>query len=168
MQQANYLQSSLLASHFNLIADQLDQGTGHLIRHSRIEIPRPPFIGDNLTLHNINVSGSTISSINTGVIHNLDASITVMQSQNRPELADAIKELTCAIIETNEIKKDLKNEIAQQLEFLTAQVTAKQEDRSLGLVKSVIIGLENTLSTVASLITIWDKVEPLLRVAFKI
>jgi len=168
MQQANYLQSSLLAANFNLLADQLDKGTGYLVRHSRIEIPRPPFIGDNLTLHNINVSGVTIGSINTGIIHNLDASITVMQSQDKPELADAIKELTEAIIKTNEIDETAKNEIAQQLEFLTAQVTARSQDKSVGLVKGVMLGLKSTLSTVASLITIWDKVEPLLRVAFKL
>lgn len=168
MQQANYLQSNLLAANFNLLADQLDKGTGYLVRHSRIEIPRPPFIGDNLTLHNINVSGVTIGSINTGVIHNLDASITVMQSQDKPELADAIKELTEAIIKTNEIDETAKNEIAQQLEFLTAQVTARSQDKSVGLVKGVMLGLKSTLSTVASLITIWDKVEPLLRIAFKL
>ncbi len=166
IQQANYLQSSMLAAMQNLMADQADAGAGYIIRHSRIQLPRPPFIGDSLTLTNINVSRSTIGAINTGTIKNLDASISIMHSQGKSELAMAIKELTEAIMESNKINEKVKNEIAEQLEFLTVQATAEPKDRSSGVIKSVLLGLRDSISTVAGLIAIWDKVEPLLRTCF--
>ncbi len=166
IQQANYLYSTQLAAMHNLLADQLDAGAGYLIRSSRIELPRPPFVGDTLTLNNINVSGSNIGTINTGTIRNLDASITVMENQGNPNLAQAIKMLTEAVLNSNEIIETAKNEIAQQLVILVAHATAKAEDRSLGLIKSILAGLKNAISVSASLITLWNEVEPLFRATF--
>jgi hypothetical protein len=168
LQQANYLQSSMLAANLNFIADQLDKGTGYLIRHSRVELPRVPFIGDTLTLNNINVSDSNIGAINTGTIQNLDASITVAKTQGQPDLAEAINKLAQAIIDNIEINDAMKNEIAEQLAFLMSQVTAKPEDRSKGMIRSILNGLKSSISMVASLLTIWDKVEPLLHAALGI
>jgi len=164
LQQAIYLQQSGLISMLNMVRDDLTLSTG--IPHSRVELPRPPFIGDALTLNNINVSGSNIAAINTGTIRNLDASITIMDSQGKSDLAQAVKELTQAIIDSNEIDESIKSDIAQQLEFLTSQATAKAESRSLGVIKSTLVGLKSIISVSANLLAIWDKVEPLFRATF--
>ncbi len=68
MQQATYLQVSMLAADLNFLQAKMSVGTGGLIPPTRVGIPPPPFIGDNFTLNNINVSGSTIGAINTGTI----------------------------------------------------------------------------------------------------
>lgn len=168
MQQATYLQVSMLAAHLNFTRSQIEAGTGGLLPLSRMEIPPPPFIGDNLTLNNINVSGSTIGAINTGTIRNLDASITTMQSRGEHELGAAIAELTEAIIHSNEVNEAAKREIAEQLEFLVAQATAEEQNRSMGVVKSTLAGLRNSISVAAGLLTIWDKVEPFFGATFGI
>jgi hypothetical protein len=168
LQQANYLQSSMLTAMFNLSADQLDKATGYIMRHSRIELPRVPFIGDTLTLNNINVNSSNIGAINTGTVQNLDASITVAKTQGQPDLAEAVNKLAQAVIDNTEINDAMKNEIAEQLVFLMSQVTAKPEDRSKGMIRSILNGLKSSISVTAGLLTIWDKVEPLLHAVFGI
>lgn len=168
MEQAKYLQLSMMAAYQNMLADELDAGAGYLIRHARIQIPRPPFIGNKLTLNNINISGSTVGSINFGTIKNLDASITVMQSHGEKELAAAITELTQAVVDSKELDDVNRKEIAEQLEFLVAQATAEPQNRSTGLVKSILAGIRDPISVSAGLLAIWDKVEPLFHAAFGI
>jgi hypothetical protein len=165
MQQATYLQMSMLAANLNFLQAKISAGTGGIIPPTRMEIPPPPFIGDNFTLNNINVSESTIGTINTGTVKNLDASITLMQSRGEGDLAAAVKELTQALVDSKETEESVRKEIAEQLEFLVAQATAEPKNRSIGVVKGVLAGIRNSISVAAGLITIWDKVEPLIRAA---
>jgi len=168
LQQANYLQSSLVAAQFNLTAEQLDRATGGIVRTSRIELPRVPFIGDTLTLNNINISGSNVGAINTVTVQNLDASITVAETQGQTDLANAVNKLAQAVVDNTEINVAMKDEIAEQLTYLMSQVMAKPEDRSKGIIRSVLNGLKDSISITASLLTIWNKVEPLLHAALGI
>ena len=131
MQQAIYLQHSQIAAHINYLSEEIARGTGYILPPNRIEIPRPPFLGDSLNLHNINVSNSTIGAVNTGTVEHLDAAITLFERRDEDELAAAIKEFTQALIDTNEIEASTINEIAEQLAFLVAQASAKPEDRSI-------------------------------------
>jgi len=167
MQKAESLRLSMMASYVNALRDDIEAGTGIPPGClARMKIPNITFNGDTLTLNNINVSGSTIGAINTGTIKNLDVSISLLRGKGESELAESIKELIQAIIYSNEIQEDLKNEIAQQLEFLVAQVSADPSNRNIGVVKSVLARMPSLICVTASLITIWDKLEPLLKSAF--
>lgn len=166
--QATYLHQTMIAANLNFLADKISASTGGIIPPTHVNIPPPPFIGSNFTLNNINVSGSTIGAINTGTIRNLDATITIMKGLGESDLAAAVKQLTEAVIASKEIDDSLKNEIAEQLALLSAQATAKAENRSLGVIKSILSGLRGSISVAAGLITIWDKVEPLFRAVFGI
>jgi len=168
LQHAIYLQYSMAAAQYNVIEEQISAGTGGLMPPKRIIIPPPPSLGDNYTFNNISVAESDIGAINTGTAANIDASITIMQNQGNNELAVAITELTQAIIDSKEIEQAAKNEIAEQLQFLVAQVTAEPSNRSLGLVKGILIGIRNTISTATSLLAIWDKIEPLIKMSLGI
>ena len=108
MQQATYLQISMVAAHLNFLQDEMSAGTGFLVPPSYMNIPPPPFIGDSLTLNNISVADSTIGAINTGTIQNLDISIDTMKSQGQNDLAIVIKELTEAVIEDTELNEIMK------------------------------------------------------------
>jgi len=163
LQQAIYLQFSMVAAQFNVTQEYISAGTGGLMPPKRIIIPPPPSLGDNYIFNNINVTESNIGAINTGTAANIDASITIMQNQGNNDLAAAITELTQAIIDSKEIEQSTKNEIAEQLQFLVAQATAEPKIRSLGLVKGILTGIRNTISVAAGLLAIWDKVEPLIR-----
>lgn len=165
LQQAIYLQSSMVAAMQNLLAAELDAGTGYLVHHPRIIIPPPPSIGDNVTFNNINIDRSTVGAINTGILSNLDVSMDLVKSKGEDELAAAIKELTQAIYDSKEVDDSFKNDILDQLQFIVAQATAEPENRSTGLVKSVLAGIRSSISVVAGLLAIWDRVEPLIEVA---
>jgi hypothetical protein len=60
-----------------------------------------PFPGDSMTLNNINVDRSTIGALNTGNIASLDIVMTRIHDQ--PELYQAIKNFTEAILNSTEI-----------------------------------------------------------------
>jgi len=49
----------------------------------------------------------------------LDTSIQVMQNRGEQELANAVKELTQAVIDSNEIKDELKEGMWSNLNFLS-------------------------------------------------
>lgn len=168
MVKAGYLQIYALSKQLDRIRAELEAGSGGLVKFARMEMAPPPFMDDNITLNNINVSGDKITLINARTIQNLDASVDVMQSRGETELADAIKRLTEAIIESNEIEKSVKNEIAEQLEFLVAQATAEAQDRSIGVVKGLLAGIKSSISVAAGLLTIWNNVEPTIKAAFGI
>ena len=162
MQQAHYLQASLLAANINYLDEEIARGTGYLLPPNRLEIPKPPFMGDQLTLNNINVSGSTVGAINTGTIQQLDSEISLLTGHGNHELASALKDLTQAIIDNQELPATEKDEAAQQLAFLGAQLTIKPDQRSRGVVKGLLSGMTKILSVSTSLMTLWDKLRPLL------
>ena len=166
MQQALYLQVSMLAAQLNYLNSELESGSGGLMRLPRINIPPTTFAEGNVTFNNINVAGSNIGAINTGTIKNLDTSITIIENQGNSDLAVAVTELTEAVIKSNEIGNSVKDEINQQLELLVSQVTLDQQSRSMGVIKSLLAGTRNSVSVVASLLTIWDRVEPIFKSAF--
>ncbi|MBA7696850.1 hypothetical protein ES703_105502 [subsurface metagenome] len=166
MQQATYLQMSMVAANINFLQDEISTGTGGIVPPSYVNIPPPPFIGDNLTLNNINVAGSTIGAINTGTIKNLDISIDTIRNQGQDDLATVIKELTEVVIKSNELNEVVKRDIAEQLEYLAAQVTSDSKNRSIGIIKSILVGIRDPISISAGLLAIWDKAEPLFRAAF--
>jgi hypothetical protein len=89
-----------------------------------------------------------------------------MQNRGDSELAKAVKELTQAVLDDKQITNDLKKEIAEQLEFLVAEAVADREKRRVGVIKGVMSHIGKAISISAALLTIWDKVEPLLRMTF--
>ena len=165
MQQAAYLQFSMLAAISNQLAGEIEAGTGFIVPVPRTVIPPPPFIGDQLTLNNINVNDSTVGAINTGTIRNLDVSVSMMRDAGKNELASEIANLTQALVDNQELDKSIKNEIAEQLEFLVAQVQVEPKKRTMGLAKSAVAGIRDLLASTTSLMTIWNKVEPLIKAA---
>ena len=166
MMQIEHSRLSWIAANLNVVRGELN--AGGLIQDPMMEIPPNPFIGGDITLNNLNISQSTIGSLNTGNIVNLDAGITIMRSRGENELAAAIKEFTEAVSNSNEINKAGINEINEQLEFLVAQATAEPQNRSIGTVKSVLSGIQSSISSVAGLLTIWNNIEPLFKAAFGI
>ncbi len=121
MQQAAYLQASILAANVNFLIGQLDLSMGG-IPTPRVELPRPPFVGDTLTLNNISVANSTVGAINTGTIQHLDSAISIMQGQGNEKVAEAIRELTQAVVDSAELGNATKNELAELLESLVSQI----------------------------------------------
>ncbi len=165
-QQATHNKLSWLASNVNLIQQQLSARHGGLIPLNYIEIPQPPSAGSSYTFSQIQVSDSNVGVINPGTLFTLNTSIEVMQNRGDSELAEAVKELTQAVLDDKQITDDLKKEVAEQLEFLVAEAVADKEKRRVGVIKGVMVQIGKAISTSATLLTIWDKVEPFFRTTF--
>jgi hypothetical protein len=165
-QQIRHNQLSWLASRQNFIQQQLSASTGGLMPPKYMPIPQPPLAGINYAYTNIQVSDSAIGVINPGTLYTIDTSIEVMQNRGEPELAKAVKELTQAVLDDKQITDDLRNQIAEQLEFLVAEAVADREKRHVSVIKGVMDQISKAITVSAALLTIWGKVGPLFQATF--
>jgi hypothetical protein len=165
-QQAQHNKLSWLASQYNIVQQDLWAGSGGLLPLKQMVIPQPPSAGINYTYTNIQVSDSAIGVINPGILYTIDTSIDVMQNRGETELAKAVKELTQAVLDDKQITDDLRNQIAEQLEFLVAEAVADKEKRRTSIIKGVMTQIGKAITISAALLTIWGKVEPLFRATF--
>ena len=161
-QQARHIELTWKATYKNYTASELEAASGYIVPMAKIEIPNIPFIGKNYNLNFINIDKGHIN-IKARTIQSIDVTIGQIVNQGDSKLANEIKLLTEAINSSTEINREKQDDVAEQLAFLAAQVTMDIENRSKGVMKSLINGIKDTLSTSAALLTIWNNVEPLLR-----
>ena len=169
MEQAAYLGYSMLVSHGNDISADIEAATG--VPQERTYLAPPPFIGSTGDTHNIVVTDSNIGLINTGTlkhVRNIDASVTVTRAGGDEALAGAIQEFTQALVDETELDMELKQQIAESIEFLAGQSQAKPAQRSRALAKSILIGTRDLIVGSAALLRIWSTLEPLLAAALEL
>jgi len=147
----------------NMLSAQIDSGMGYMGPSERIQIPPPPVMGATTTHNYISISESTIGVLNTGTIRNLNNGIGLLETQGLGQIAAAIKEFTEAADRSTEIADTAKKEIIEQLDVLVAHLTASPQERSTGLIKSILGGVRDSVCTAAALIALWDKLIPLVQ-----
>ena len=112
-------------------------------------------MGENLTLNNITVTNSAIGGINTGTLENLDARVTLTIGKGEDALADALREFTQAIHDTEELSSEAKNEVAEQLDFAMSQVGVEAKQRTpKGLAKSALGGIRAVVTDIGALVVL--------------
>lgn len=170
--QADFMEQQLIhnqlawtTSNLNFLEQQLYIGHGGLLPLKQAIIPQPP-TAPMYSYNQIKVSDSVVGVINSGTLFNLDTSIDVMQNRGEKDLACAIKQLTQAVIDSKEINDTLRREVAEQLEFLVTESLASEDKQRKGLARKVIDNVSQSISTVASLMTIWNTLQPLLQRSF--
>lgn len=164
-QQTMHNKLSWLASNLNLIEQDLYVGCSGLLPLKQMAIPQPPS-APSYSFNEIKVSESNIGVINTGTLFNLDTSIQVMQNRGDKELANAVRELTQAVLDSNELNDKLKEEIVEQLEFLVTEALASKDKQRKGLIRKIINNISQSIATFGALLTIWNNVGPLLQAYF--
>ena len=163
LMQANHIQLSWAAAHINALSDILDAGAGYLVHHARIEIPQLPNNISNISTQNyINISRSLIKVLNTGTINNLNSGIALMEGQDKADVAASIKDFIQATNKSKQITIEMKKEILEQLDVLIAQLNTEERSRSIGLIKSILAGITNTVTGTAALLTLWEHVSTIL------
>jgi len=166
VQQISHNQLSWLASRQHLIQQRLSDSTGGLLTPRYMPIPQPPLAPINYTYTNIKVSDSAIGVINPGTLYTIDTSIEAIQNRGEPKLAEAVKELTQAVLDDKQITDDLRNQLVEQLEFLVAEAVADKEKRHVSVIKGVMEQISKAITVSAALLTIWGKVGPLFQANF--
>jgi hypothetical protein len=162
IQQAKINQLMALSNYFQQDADYLVGLADEPPRFQPLTVPSLIRRTSNMTLNNISIQNSTIGAINTGNVKTIDVAIGNLGRQGESEAAEALKAFTEAVIVNLQIQTNTKNEVLEQISFLTEQMTTPKEQRRPATIKSVFDGIGKSVVTVTSLVSLWEKVHPLL------
>lgn len=164
LQRANAEQQRILAALMNYEMDSIDEIFG-IPSYARIRMPQPVVNTGNTTVNQLNIDRSIIGVLNTGTIQNLNATISAIQSVD-PTLTNELKKFVEVVSKNTELSQELRKEIIEQLSFLVSQVFAKKEKRNISVIKAVFSYIGTILSSVNSLLGLWDKLKPMLEKYF--
>ena len=154
----------LLSAQINHQIDQMDMAIGIPINLGRIQIPQKAGQQHN-TIHNVRVEGGTVGAINTGEAHSIAVAIGTSEKQGNKDLASALTEFTNELTNAP-ITKDQKREMGEQLGALSEELTKPTEVRRRAVVAPLLDGLTKAAAASTSLVTLWEKLHPLLKQAF--
>lgn len=168
--QAWQSQMNIYMQDINYLTESIESTVGMYGMLPRYRIHQPiHYHNQGSQVYNtINVDNSVIGSINTGRVKQIEVAMNHIKNLGNDRLAETLKELTEKIIHTNELDIKAKNELIEQISFISSQATLPQNQQQSGIIKAIIKSFKNTISTSASLITIWDKLEPLINQIFLI
>jgi hypothetical protein len=110
-----------------------------------------------VTLNNIRVSDSEIGVLNTGAIENVDSTLTVLKTEGSTELATIVRELSEAIIKSDDITNNQKNEALELIGTLSQEAVCPPHKRKVAVVKAVLGELSSILGTVSTLGQAFEK-----------
>ncbi len=164
LQVAQTLGLRIAAIGLNHAAAELDFATGLRNFTPRMEvpdIPRGPVI-----LNNIKVDNSVVGSINTGNVEKIDVSITYLKEAGNDQISVALKALAEVIANTTAIPAPEKNDLLDQVAYLSEQAVAAAKDRRRGTIKAAFAAITQGSSAVAAVATAWKTAAPLLRSYF--
>jgi hypothetical protein len=148
----------------NYALDEMDNVTGLPLSGPRMQVPEIPK-GPPI-LNNIKVDNSVVGSINTGNVRAIDVNLTYLHSAGNDRAGDALKVLTEAVVNDTSISDTQKNELLDQITFLSEQTVASAKDRKPGLIKATFSALTEAAHTVTSMAGAWQVAEPILRSLF--
>jgi hypothetical protein len=128
----------------------------------RLRRPTPQYFTGSINVSNIDVKDSSIGVLNTGTLNIVASAIGTLNNAGLHQIAAAISELTQATIQHNTLSPDQKNEIMELISALASEATLPPQNRRRGLLESLLLSLSNAIGATSGLITIWDKVKPIL------
>ncbi len=166
----DYIKAATAANHAIEELDYMASSYGVVSNSPKHQIPNfPQFLQQSnpMTYQYINVQNSSVGAINTGNIENIDVSMSNLMNSGNANIAENIKAFTEAIIDSNKLNDTNKNELLEQLSFISTQIIQKKEKRRNGLVKPILEGISGSLQGSAALIEIWDKLYPLISPFFQ-
>jgi hypothetical protein len=121
-----------------------------------------PAITYNYSLNVETMTGSNIQQGTTNSLITASQTITTEQLKAR----DALKVLTEVVLNDTSISDTQKNELLDQITFLSEQSVASAKDRKPGLIKATFSALTEGAHTVTSMAGAWQVAEPILRSLF--
>jgi hypothetical protein len=127
--------------------------------------PRPTVIA-GAKLHNISVNNSVVGTVNTGSIGTIDQSITALLQVGDPQVAEAVKALSEAILQSGDLTPNQKNELVESLSVVAKEAAAPKEARR-NTVATALLERATKITSLANDITdICQKWWPVLLAAF--
>lgn len=162
-QQSRYMQFAQNAAMLNFAAQEMDSVLGFGPPTPTVQIPRapvPPLYFNNQT---VTVTGGTVGAINMGTAHDIQVSLEAITKNGDLAVADRLADLTNAILNADDADDAAKNELLEQVSFITEQAAAKPGERKPGAIKAMLSVVKDGAGAIASAAGAWSAVEPLLR-----
>ena len=124
-------------------------------------------VGD-VTLNHINISNSNVGMVNTGKIQaeSIDLSIDALIRGNEQELAKAIKDLTTATLQAQQVTDANRNEIIELLAHIAEESIKPPEYRKKSIIMSAISRVGELVSLADGLTKIWEHSSPIIKSFF--
>lgn len=150
----------------NYLSDQMASSVGMPPMGPRFP-PRPqPVIVAGAKLNNIHVSNSVIGTINTGSIGTVDQSISALIQVGEPELAEALKSLSEAVLQSGDLTRNQRNEVIEALSILAKEAATPQEMRQNTVAQSMLEKAMNITSLANDIGDVCQKWWPVLVTTF--
>ena len=165
-QQAMQIQDTMYVQEMNYLTDMMEATVGLYGVLPKYKVRQPVVHQSPLTFHNIKVDQSVIGSINTGEVQRIDVAMSHIKTSGNEQLVKALKEFTEAVIAETKLDAELKNQIIEQISFLTSQSALPKEKRKSGIIKAVLFAVKNMVSTMVTLSSLWNNLQPLLEHIF--
>jgi hypothetical protein len=115
---------------------------------------------------NLKVDNSVIGAINTGQIRNLNVALDNVKNAGSPELANALQQLTEAVLASSELSPEKKKLAVNHLSNITNQAVLPKDKRQSRIGRKILEGFERVISVSPVLLGIWDTVQPLVETIF--
>jgi len=163
--QITQIQNDALERQVNFLSDEMDYIVGLPRSGARFPERKTVTLG-NVTLHNINVNNSTVGVINSANVGTIDVAVTILKQSGDPQLAEALRNLSEAIIASNEIQTDAKNQALEILSVLSTEATAPKERRHNTVVAALTSRLQELLGVAQGLTVLSAQWGPVIMSAF--
>jgi hypothetical protein len=118
-----------------------------------------------ITYNYLHIETMTGSNVQQGTT-NSQITTTQMITTEQLRARDALKVLSEAVVKDTSISDTQKNELLDQITFLSEQSGASAKDRKPGLIKATFSALTEAAHTVTSMSGAWQIAEPILRSLF--
>jgi hypothetical protein len=159
--QMTQIQNDMLERTINYMSDHVDYTVGLPSSGPRYPERKTVNVG-GVTLHNISVNNSTVGVINSGSIGTIDTALTVIKQSGETQLAAALKGLSEAIIASNEIQTETKNQMLEILSVLSTEATAPKERRHSTVVGALIAKFRELVGLTKDLSALWSQWGPII------
>jgi uncharacterized protein with beta-barrel porin domain len=162
MQQANNERVAYLASYQNFLIDSMMFSAGLSSRPPRQQIPQHirATMHQGHTFNNINISKSVIGMLNTGQIQgvrSISVNVSVLAQSGHKDMAEALKHLTEAVAENQEITDEQRTELLDQLDELSTQAAMPPDKRvKRGVTKAILTAFATGMGAAGGLAEVWS------------
>ena len=131
--------------------------------------PRPsPVIVAGTKLNNISVNNSVVGTLNTGSIGSVDQSISALVQCGEPNLAEAIKSLSEAILQSGDLTRNQKNELVEGLSVVAKEAATPKELRRNTVAVALLERAAQITALANDLTDVCAKWWPVLLAAFSV
>lgn len=135
-------------------------GMPHL--SNQIKIPPAPIPPIHYNNQAVTVNGGNVGVINYGNVNDIQVHLQTLVQNGNVGIADAMANLTNAILNANDVAESQKNELLEKIAFLTEQASVPTAQRKPGIIKSIISAVKEGADAISSIASAWGAVEPVL------